>query len=92
MPRQPEVPTSTETIHLEDRLFLPRLEMRNSKKRCQESQPEFCREKLSVENRHLLGSWSLAFRKPQLAFPVTLVPKVVCHWRNTYSAGRLTRV
>lgn len=85
LPRQLEVPPSTETIS-------PQVGDEEQQEKMPGSQPEFCREQLSVENWHLLGSWSLAFWKPQPAFPVTLAPKVVCDWRNTYSAGRLTRV
>lgn len=39
-----------------------------------------------MENRHLLGSWFLAFQKAQPAFLGHLAPrphKVCCHWKNT---------
>lgn len=40
---------STESIHLAGGPFLPRLEMRDGKKRCRGSQLELCTGKLSVE-------------------------------------------
>lgn len=40
------------------------------------NQPGFCIKKLRMENCHLLGSWFLAFQKPQPAFPATLARRL----------------
>lgn len=53
-------------------------------KRCGGAQPRFCTEKPGMENRHLLGSWFLAFQKAQPAFLGHLAPRPhFCRWKNT---------
>lgn len=64
LPRQPEVQLSTESTHLVDGPFLSRWTCRGARKGVRQSQPEFHMEPLRMENRHLLGSWLLAFQKP----------------------------
>lgn len=49
------------STHLADGPFLSRWTCRAARKGVRQSQPEFHMEPLRMENRHLLGSWLLAF-------------------------------
>lgn len=81
---------STESIHLAGGPFLPRLEMRDGKKRCRGSQLELCTGKLSVEI-------ALGFMVPHLPEATASVLgnlgsqalRVFCRWKNTDCGARV---
>ena len=75
LPRQPEVQLSTESTHLADGPFLPRWTCGTARKDARQNQPEFPKETLRMENRHLLGSWFLAFQKPWPVSSAALAPR-----------------
>lgn len=63
LPRQLKFSCPQSLLILQMAHFFP-LDLQAARKGVRQSQPEFHMEPLRMENRHLLGSWLLAFQKP----------------------------